>query len=267
MALDIDALASVLGPRLATSDYSELLSVLHPRFAVAVPGGALVADLHAEGRLKLEYLPGHAIETEAVSIRVTIEGRELRRPLEITFHRYAPEDELLGKLLRRCLLGERPYPPQDLSEIVFPASFLRWRLSREWPGPERTLLRRYEREETGQVLIASTGLSLWGAQKLTNPGDACELLVLVRDASEEETLTDELAAWAAYSMRERTPILRGERLEYAEGNLPGTALAGFSVEKPDFLPDGFPVLGGWATWNLLVGATGEKLDQMRSGRP
>jgi hypothetical protein len=264
MAIDAETAASVLGPRLATSDYSELLAELRPRFGVAVQGGALVADFRTEKRLKLEYIPGHAVDSEAVSIQATIEGHELRRPLEITFQRYAPEDELLGKLLSRCLLGERPYPPADLTEIVFPASFVGWRLEREHPGPERTRLRRYVSEGTGQVLIASVGLSLWGAQNLPDRDNACELLVHAGTPDEEEALTTELAEWVAYSIGRRAPILQGEWLENDEGAIPGTGFSGFIVQKPGFLPDGFPVLGGWATWNLLNGATAEELASKRT---
>jgi hypothetical protein len=261
---DVDTAVALIGPRLASSDYSELLAGLRPRIAFAVEQGALVADFQSQPRLKLEYIPGGTAEAADIWLEVGIESGVLTRPLSISFRRFAREHVILEKLLSRCLLGQRPYPPEDLSDIVFPASFWSWEQVREWTASENIHLREYGRKDDDRVLIVSLGLSLWCASHLREEQGCFELLVLTRAVSDVSLLATELAGWLDYAIRRQTPISRNEWLEYSEGVLPGTKLAGFAVQAPDFLPNRFPVLDRWATWNLLVGLTPAQLTDVKS---
>jgi hypothetical protein len=65
--------------------------------------------------------------------------------------------------------------------------------------------------------------------------------------------------WTDYVCRTKEHILRLNWLEYQEPRIPNTTLSGFIVVPPLTIPEHFPVNGGSAVWNLLLGVTAEEL--------
>jgi hypothetical protein len=96
------------------------------------------------------------------------------------------------------------------------------------------------------------------------PGFGYELIILCQ--GEVPVLCRELVGWAQYVLNHRQHIVRGNWLEYEEGIIPQTDLGGFLIVAPATFPASFPLSGGRAEWNLLLGVTpAESSEAKRSG--
>jgi hypothetical protein len=102
------------------------------------------------------------------------------------------------------------------------------------------------------------------AETLPPSGFGYEMILF--DEKPLSLLAGQFVAWVRYVCRTREHIVPGNWLEYEEGGLPGTALAGFLIVPPVTIPRTFPVGSGEAQWSLLLGATAEELDLAKRTR-
>ncbi len=114
----------------------------------------------------------------------------------------------------------------------------------------------FSNPELGPAAVSGDGLPA--------SGFGYELILL--DEQPVSLLAGQFVAWTRYVCRTREHILRGNWLEYEEGGLPGTVLAGFLIVPPLSIPPSFPVGVGLGLWNLLLGATREELDLAKKTR-
>jgi hypothetical protein len=198
-------------------------------------------------------------------IEMTANGGAIAPPLTITFPQHRAGHILLEKMLSKVLLRSAPYPAEDLEEVVFPAAFQDWVVGKEWNGPEQIVIREYSSKSDDRVAVTSVGFSRWSVEHHGSEQAACELLILTDQNSDIERIAGELGGWLEHSVRLGERIQTGGWLEYEEGVLPGSDLAGFVVRAPEFLPSGFPVLSEWATWNVLVGVTPAEMRAIKIG--
>jgi Suppressor of fused protein (SUFU) len=83
--------------------------------------------------------------------------------------------------------------------------------------------------------------------------------VAVLAAPQDRMIGRELVGWIRYVHETGNHILRGNWLEYEEGVIPGTGLAGFLVVSPSSFPELFPLIDGFCCWHLLLGVTKPEL--------
>jgi hypothetical protein len=176
-----------------------------------------------------------------------------------------PPDPALERLLLHVFGNGAAPPVSEREDLIYHALFggsdphLVWQ-SEELPV--RVLV--YEGAFDDKYAFVTSGFS---NPELGPPAGKRDDLLLVGFGYELILLSDkpggplarQFVDWTDYVCRTKEHILRLNWLEYQEPRIPNTTLSGFIVVPPLTIPEHFPVNGGSAVWNLLLGVTAEEL--------
>ena len=277
--MDRDAVVRALQVILPRSPHFPFFWRSADRFGVSTGREGMLVNLDFENEsITFEYVPDPRESTSALWIEMKERdllalANELRVVPDLKIVR--PAAVTLNPAMERMLLRVftppgAPTPITDREDLIYPALFGFGEPKVLWQAddlPVQVLF--YPEAVEGQHAYVTSGLSnpelgppATTTEGLPPSGFGYELILL--DEKLLSLLAGQFVAWTRYVCRTKEHVLRGNWLEYSEGGLPDTNLAGFLIVPPLLIPEEFPVGAGTAQWNLLLGATAEELALAKS---
>lgn len=162
------------------------------------------------------------------------------------------------------------YPLSDRVELVYGGLFGFQEPELIWQSPKNDLvvLKYGKGFESLDVYVTSgftnpnIGKSKVNLEEGKTSGYGYELIIFA--AYNDAILVKEFVDWVKYIDDTGNHIYQGQYLEYHEGMIPGTNLAGFIILGPLEFPDVIPVADGFGTFNMLIGITQEELEAAKN---
>jgi hypothetical protein len=281
--MDRDAVVRALQVILPRSPHFPLLFRRATQFGISTGREGLLVNLDfAQQAIDFQHVPDVA-EARA-PLWIELRERELlafasdARPIPTLKVVRPPSSADLLPSIERLLLRVftppgTPTPVTDREDLVYDALFGPREPQQLWKSddlPVQVLF--YPEAVNGLHAYVTSGFSdpelgppaPVQAAALPPSGFGYEMILL--DEQPLSLLAGQFVAWTRYVCSTREHIVPGNWLEYSEGGLPGTTLAGFLIVPPVTLPRSFPVGPGEAQWSLLLGATAEELDLAKRTR-
>jgi hypothetical protein len=270
-----DAVVKALQTILPRSPHFPLLFRRATRFGLSTGVEGLAVDLDfARGSVDFEYVGEPTPDRAPLWLEVrerdllafASDAKPLPRPKIVRPAGSDAPPELERLLLRVFTAPGTPTPVSDREDLVYPALFGTRPAQQLWKAedlPVQVLF--YPEAVEGRHAYVTSGFSNPELGPPATPPDDVPPsgfgyeMILFEEEQALGPLAGQFVAWVRYVCRSREHVVRGNWLEYAEGGLPGTVLAGFLIVPPVTIPRTFPVGTGQAQWSLLLGATAEEL--------
>ncbi|MBV7275914.1 suppressor of fused domain protein [Clostridium sp. PL3] len=204
---------------------------------------------------------------EAELIRFAEKGIALSRIVISTSDKGQLLDPAIDTILRRIFMPptDKKYPLNDRVELIYGGMFGFQEPTIVWKSDKSQLLViKYDNVFNGLDVYITAGFtnptlehSLIELEEGKISGYGYELMIFAE--SDDIVFHRELISWAKYIDDTGNHIYQGQYLEYNEGIIQGTNLAGFILLTPIEFPEVIPVSDGFGVLNLLIGVTEKEL--------